>query len=102
MKFGISTLSRGIYTSRNAYKRVAVSAEKAGFDFMSVNDHLIVPAKLDSASPARPSETPVEIAQASRAGVVGALERPTAMRRFFESVARLEAGQTQDDHRLGQ
>jgi len=60
------------------------------------------PAKLDPASPARPSETPVEIAQASRAGVVGALERPIAMRRFFESVARLEAGQTQDDVRIVQ
>ncbi len=51
MHFGISTLSRGIYTSREAYKKVAVAAEKAGFDFMSVNDHLIVPAKLDSAYP---------------------------------------------------
>ncbi len=51
MKFGISTLSRGIYTSREAYKKVAMAAENAGFDFMSVNDHLIVPAKLDSAYP---------------------------------------------------
>lgn len=51
MKFGISTLSRGLWTSRSAYKAIAQSAEKAGFDFMSVNDHLIVPAKLDSAYP---------------------------------------------------
>ena len=60
------------------------------------------PAKLDPASPVRPAETPVEIAQATRAGVVGALERPIAMRRFFESVARLEAGQTPDDVRIVQ
>ncbi|HSO36486.1 MAG TPA: GDSL-type esterase/lipase family protein [Labilithrix sp.] len=59
--------------------------------------------KLDPAAPAgRPAETPVEIAQATRAGVVGALERPVAMRRFFESVARLEAGQAQDDVRIVQ
>lgn len=46
MKFGISTLSRGLWTSRHAYKSVAQAAERAGFDFMSVNDHLIVPAEL--------------------------------------------------------
>jgi len=51
MKFGISTLSRGLFTSREAYMQVAKAAEAAGFDFMSVNDHLIVPAKLDSAYP---------------------------------------------------
>ena len=51
MRFGISTLSRGIYTSREAFKKVAQAAERAGFDFLSVNDHIIVPAKLDSAYP---------------------------------------------------
>ena len=51
MKFGVSTLSRGLFTSRQAYKAVAQAAEKAGFDFMSVNDHVIVPAKLDSPYP---------------------------------------------------
>lgn len=51
MKFGISTLSRGLFTSREAYKAVAQAAERAGFDFMSVNDHIIVPAKLGSAYP---------------------------------------------------
>ncbi len=51
MKFGVSTLSRGIYTSRDAYMAVAQAAERAGFDFMSVNDHLIVPGKLGSAYP---------------------------------------------------
>lgn len=51
MKFGISTLSRGLWTSRQAYKSVAQAAERAGFDFMSVNDHLIVPAALDTPYP---------------------------------------------------
>ena len=51
MKFGISTQSRGLFTSRQAYQRVAVAAEHAGFDFISVNDHLIVPATLGSAYP---------------------------------------------------
>lgn len=51
MRFGISTLTRGLYTSREAYLNIAKAAERAGFDFMSINDHLIVPAKLGSAYP---------------------------------------------------
>ena len=51
MRFGISTLSRGIYTSREAFQKVAQAAEKAGFDFLSANDHIVVPAKLGSAYP---------------------------------------------------
>ena len=51
MKFGISTLSRGLCTSRQAYKAVAQAAERSGFDFMSVNDHVVVPAALDSPYP---------------------------------------------------
>lgn len=51
MKFGISTLSRGVYTSRDAYVTVAKAAEDAHFEFMSVNDHIIVPSQLDSAYP---------------------------------------------------
>ncbi|MDP1907087.1 MAG: LLM class F420-dependent oxidoreductase [Hyphomicrobium sp.] len=51
MQFGISTLSRGLYTSRAAYMAVAQAAERAGFAFLSVNDHLVVPANLDSAYP---------------------------------------------------
>lgn len=51
MKFGISTLSRGLFTSREAYKAIAQAAESAGFDFLSVNDHLVVPAQLESAYP---------------------------------------------------
>lgn len=51
MEFGISTLSRGLYTSRATYMAVAQAAERAGFSFMSVNDHVIVPGKLGSAYP---------------------------------------------------
>ena len=51
MEFGISTLSRGLYTSRGAYMAVAQAAERAGFSFLSVNDHIIVPGKLGSAYP---------------------------------------------------
>ena len=51
---------------------------------------------------ARLAETPVTIAAATRASVVGALERPAAMRRFFEAVAKLEAHQSQEDVRIVQ
>ena len=57
MEFGISTLSRGLYTSRAAYMAVAQAAEQAGFGFMSVNDHIIVPANLGSAYPYTPGGT---------------------------------------------
>jgi probable F420-dependent oxidoreductase len=57
MQFGISTLSRGLYTSRAAYMAVAQAAELAGFSFMSVNDHIIVPADLGSAYPYTPGGT---------------------------------------------
>ena len=60
-------------------------------------------SRLDPAPPgAHLAEMPVEIAPATRAGAVGALERPVAMRRFFESVARLEAGQSREDVRIVQ
>ncbi len=51
MKFGISTQSRGVYTTREAFLAVAKAAERAGFDFMAVNDHIIVPAKLGTHYP---------------------------------------------------
>src|SRR5262245_66120775 len=49
--FGISTLSRGLLVSRAAYMQVAQAAEHAGFAFLSVNDHVIVPGRLGSAYP---------------------------------------------------
>lgn len=48
------------------------------------------------------AETPVEIATATRASMVGALERPQHLRRLFESLARLESGHAQDDVRIVQ
>lgn len=51
MKFGLSTLTRGVFSTRDSYKAVAQAAERAGFDFLSVSDHLVVPAKLRSRYP---------------------------------------------------
>jgi probable F420-dependent oxidoreductase len=51
MDFGLSTLSRGVFVSGEAYLETAKAAERAGFGFLSVNDHLIVPASLGSAYP---------------------------------------------------
>ncbi|MDF2696278.1 MAG: putative periplasmic protein [Labilithrix sp.] len=46
--------------------------------------------------------TPAEVVPAKGSALVGALERPVALRRFFESLARLESGQAQDDVRITQ
>lgn len=51
MDFGLSTLSRGVYVTGEAYLGVAQAAERAGFGFVSVNDHVIVPGTLGSAYP---------------------------------------------------
>jgi probable F420-dependent oxidoreductase len=51
MKFGLSTLTRGVFTTPESYSAVAKAAERAGFDFLSVSDHLVVPANLESHYP---------------------------------------------------
>jgi probable F420-dependent oxidoreductase len=51
MEFGISTQSRGLYTTRATYMAVAQTAEQAGFSFLAVNDHIIVPGTLGTAYP---------------------------------------------------
>ncbi|MBX3230259.1 MAG: hypothetical protein KIT84_04005 [Labilithrix sp.] len=52
---------------------------------------------------ARPlAETPVEIVERRSSPIVGALERPAVLRRFFEALARLEAGRGDDDVRVTQ
>jgi probable F420-dependent oxidoreductase len=51
MKFGLSTVTRGVFTTPETYAAVAQAAERAGFDFLSVSDHLVVPAKFDSRYP---------------------------------------------------
>src|SRR6476661_2912420 len=51
MKFGLSTVTRGVFSSRENYMAVAKAAERAGFDFLSVSDHLVVPGTLESHYP---------------------------------------------------
>lgn len=51
MKFGLGTITRGIFGAPDAYKAIAAAAEKAGFDFIAVTDHLVVPAELESHYP---------------------------------------------------
>jgi lysophospholipase L1-like esterase len=48
------------------------------------------------------AEKPVDVVPMTRQSVVGALDRPAALRRFFEALARLEGGQAQDDVRVTQ
>jgi lysophospholipase L1-like esterase len=58
------------------------------------------PSEKTAATPI--AETPVEIVPPTRTGVIGALERPSALRRFFEQLARLETGDAVDDVRVVQ
>jgi probable F420-dependent oxidoreductase len=51
VKFGLSTLTRGVFTTPDSYSAVAKAAERAGFDFLSVSDHLVVPANFNSRYP---------------------------------------------------
>lgn len=50
MKFGLSTVTSA-FTSADAYMAVGAAAEKAGFDFLAVSDHLIVPGNYQSHYP---------------------------------------------------
>lgn len=50
MKFGLSTVTSA-FTSADAYIAVGTAAEKAGFDFLSVSDHLVVPSSYTSHYP---------------------------------------------------
>jgi probable F420-dependent oxidoreductase len=51
MRFGVNILSRGPMANRAGYKAVAAAAERLGFDFVSANDHVVVPADIDSRYP---------------------------------------------------
>ena len=51
MKFGLSTLTQRVFTSADNYMAVAAAAEEAGFDFLSVSDHLVIPAARESHYP---------------------------------------------------
>jgi probable F420-dependent oxidoreductase len=54
MKFGVTTFTRGPLATREGYHAIAAAAEKAGFDFIAVNDHVVVPTSFESAYPYNP------------------------------------------------
>ena len=51
MRFGDNILSRGPMATQDGYLTVAAAAERLGFDFVSVNDHIVVPADIASRYP---------------------------------------------------
>jgi len=66
-------------------------------------DGLAASAKAGAHATGRPiATTPVDIVPKRGASSVGALERPAALRRFFDALSRLESGQSQEDVRITQ
>jgi probable F420-dependent oxidoreductase len=51
MNFGVATLTRGECATREGYVAVAEAAERLGFGFISVNDHIVVPGDIASRYP---------------------------------------------------
>ncbi|HSR79697.1 MAG TPA: TIGR03619 family F420-dependent LLM class oxidoreductase, partial [Hyphomicrobiaceae bacterium] len=51
MDFGVATSSRGALGHRGGYIAVGEAAERLGFGFISVNDHIIVPRDIASRYP---------------------------------------------------
>ena len=51
MDFGVATSSRGALGNRGGYIAVGEAAERLGFGFISVNDHVIVPRDIASRYP---------------------------------------------------
>jgi probable F420-dependent oxidoreductase len=51
MDFGVATATRGVLQTREGYIAVARQAEKLGFGFISVNDHVVVPRDIASRYP---------------------------------------------------
>lgn len=51
MRYGVNILSRGPMATREGYIGVAEAAERLGFDFVSVNDHVVVPGDIGSRYP---------------------------------------------------
>ncbi len=51
MDFGVATVTRGVLETREGYIAVASQAEKLGFGFISVNDHVVVPRDIASRYP---------------------------------------------------
>jgi probable F420-dependent oxidoreductase len=51
MEFGINTGARGVMSTREAYMTIGQLADRTGYDFLSVSDHVIVPRAIDSEYP---------------------------------------------------
>ncbi len=51
MDFGVATSTRGECSTRQGYSAVAEAAERLGFAFIGVNDHVIVPRAIASKYP---------------------------------------------------
>jgi probable F420-dependent oxidoreductase len=51
MQFGVGTLTRGALGNRAGYLAVAQAAERLGYGFISVNDHIVVPRDIASRYP---------------------------------------------------
>jgi len=51
MDFGVATSTRGALGNRDGYVAVAECAERLGFGFISVNDHVVVPRDIASRYP---------------------------------------------------
>jgi len=51
MDFGVATSTRGVCGGREGYVAVAEAAERLGFGFISVNDHVVVPRDIGSRYP---------------------------------------------------
>ena len=51
MKFGINTQTRGPLATRGAYMAIAETGDRHGYDFISVNDHVVIPATISSHYP---------------------------------------------------
>src|ERR1700752_1389931 len=51
MELGVATMTRGACATREGYIAVAETAERLGFGFISVNDHIVVPGDIASRYP---------------------------------------------------
>ena len=51
MDFGVATLTRGALGNRQGYLAAAEAAERLGYGFISVNDHIVVPRDIASRYP---------------------------------------------------
>ena len=57
MDFGVATLTRGALGNRQGYLAAAEAAERLGYGFISVNDHIVVPRDIASRYPYSETES---------------------------------------------